>query len=678
MRATARFVLVSAVAVAAALPFSSPAQAAPPAPGIEDSGPTANLSDKDKSVYLKAFKAAEKRRWSNARRAGAKANNPLPAKIIDWLYYREPQNRASFGEISGFIDANPHWPELRRLQKRAEEALSDRVPDEQLLAWYVGRQPLSPDGRIRLAEAMIRSGMPDVGEEWLRYSWINDNLPQSLSRHVYQRHKARLSAEDHIARVDRLLWDGRRQTANRLLFLLPQDQRLLAKARMSLMARAGGVDDYIAQVPPHLKDHPGLAYERTRWRRRKGLDDRARDILLGLADNIGPRPERWWTERRIQVREMLARGETRTAYRLASEHGLVPGGAPYAEAEWLSGWIALRFIAEPDRAYAHFSSLYYNVKFPVSLSRAAYWAGRAATALDQAEKAAQWYRAAAQNPTTYYGQLAIEVLGETELADSLPADPIPTARQLAAFNGLELVRATRMLSELGQKRHLRPFIVHLADSTGTPAERHLVGRLAEDLGQPHLSVRAAKRASRDGVTLIDVAYPVIELPEVGPEKALLLAISRQESEFNPRAVSPAGARGLMQLMPRTARSEAKSLRLPYKRSKLTRDPVYNIRLGAAHLNRLLRAYDGSYVMAVAAYNAGSSRVRRWIRDFGDPRRPEVDTIDWIEQIPIAETRNYVQRVLESLQVYRHRLSEAPVQLSLFADLNRTALQKPGT
>ncbi len=678
MRATAVLVSVSAVAVAVALLSHAPAQAASRAPDVEDTAPVPHLSDKDKSVYVKAFKAAEKRRWTNARRAGAGAVNPLPAKIIDWLYYREPQNRASFGEISGFIDANPHWPELRRLQQRAEEALSDRVPDEQLLAWYVGRQPLSPSGRVRLAEAMIRSGMPDVGEEWLRYSWINDNLPRSLSRHVYQRHKSRLSPADHIARVDRLLWDGRRQTANRLLFLLPRDQRLLARARMSLMARAGGVDDHIAKVPPHLKDHPGLAYERTRWRRRKGLDARARDILLGLADDVGPRPDRWWTERRIQVRELLADGETRTAYRLASEHGLAPGGAPYAEAEWLSGWIALRFIAQPERAYAHFSSLYYNVRYPVSLSRAAYWAGRAATALDQAEKAAQWYRAAAQNPTTYYGQLAIEVLDEVELADSLPVDPSPTAKQLTAFEGLELVQAVRVLSELGQGRLLRPFIVHLADSTGTPVERHLVGRLAGDLGHPHLSVRAAKRASRDGITLIDVAYPVIDLPKVGPERALLLAISRQESEFNPRAVSPAGARGLMQLMPRTARSEAKSLRLPYKRAKLTRDPVYNVRLGAAHLGRLLRAYDGSYVMAVAAYNAGSSRVRRWIRDFGDPRRPEIDTIDWVERIPITETRNYVQRVLESLQVYRHRLDDAPVQISLLADLNRTALQKPGT
>lgn len=678
MLATARFVLISAVAVVAVTSFSLPTVAAPPAPGVKDAAPGEFLSDKDKSVYVKAFRAAEKRRWANARRTGAKASNPLPAKIIDWLYYKQPQNHASFGEISGFIDANPHWPGLHRLQRRAEEALSDRVPDEQLLAWYVGRQPLSPSGRIRLAEAMIRSGMPDVGEEWLRYSWINDNLPQTLSRHVYQRHKSRLSPEDHIARVDRLLWDGKRQTANRLLFLLPQDQRLLAKARMSLMARTGRVDDQIARVPPHLKDDPGLAYERTRWRRRKGLDDRARDILLGLADNVGPRPERWWTERRIQVRETLARGESRTAYRLASEHGLAPGGAPYAEAEWLSGWIALRFIAEPERAYAHFSSLYYNVRFPVSLSRAAYWAGRAATALENDDKAGQWFRAAAQNPTTYYGQLAIEVLGETELVDSLPTDPAPTDAQIAAFKGLELVRATHLLSALGQDRLLSPFIVHLADSTGTPAERHLVGRLAEGLGQPHLSVRAAKKASRDGITLIDVAYPVIDLPEVGPEKALLLAISRQESEFNPRAVSPAGARGLMQLMPRTAKAEAKSLRIPYKRANLTRDPVYNVRLGAAHLNRLLRAYDGSYVMAVAAYNAGSSRVRRWIRDFGDPRRPEIDTIDWVEQIPISETRNYVQRVLESLQIYRHRLSVAPVQLSLLSDLNRTASQKPGT
>ncbi len=634
------------------------------------------LSHDDRAYYRRAYRAAKKRDWPGAHRLARRAKDPLPAKALRWLNYQESGNRVSFAEISGFLDANPAWPSRQRLIQRAEEAMEkSQVSDQTALNWFSLHHPLSGPGQIRLAEAMLANGMQEDGLQWLRYAWINNVFARRQSKRLYRRYRKTFTMDDHIARLDHLLWQGRRYSARRLYTVVPKNYRKLAEARESLMVRGPGVDSKIRAVPANLLNDGGLNYERVRWRRRKNLDKTARELLLIPRPELGPRPEKWWLERHIQARGALREKNAALAYRLAASHGQVPGRFSFAQAEWLSGWIALRFLDNSAQALRHFAALYNNVRFPVSLARAAYWAGRANIAMGRPIDAKKWYQAAGRYPSTYYGQLAIQALGPKAVW-RMPREPSPRDGVMQQFNSREIVRLSRIFMELKQEDHLRPFILHLARSAEDADGRLLAARLGQALGQPALAVRAAKLSLRAGTLLPRTGYPILsDLPPMPVEAALAHAVARQESEFNPRAVSSASARGLMQLLPRTARKVAKKLRLRYRQDRLF-DGRYNMRLGTDYLSQLVKAYHGSYIMALAAYNAGPNRVDRWRRKNGDPRKDNVDPIDWIEAIPISETRNYVQRVLENLQVYRWRLNPKGAKLALLQDLHRNRLPHP--
>jgi soluble lytic murein transglycosylase len=629
------------------------------------------LTPNDRAWYGQAFKSADSNQWRRALHAAKQAKTRLPAKAIMWAYYRRSGNHASFDELRDFIRANPHWPELDDIRRRAEEALPDDMPPKAVLDWFADFPPLGGTGQRRMAEALIAIDRRQDGLELLRQAWVTNTFSKREAQKFYRRHKQNLRPEDHIERMDRLLWAHHRYSARRMLSIVPATYRKVAEARLSLMDSGPGVDAKVAAVPTEMQDDPGLVYERLRWRRRKGFDDRARELLLPPPGDLGRRPDKWWVERRIQARNLLEDGEYEQAYKIASPHGLAPGSTEFAEAEFLAGWIALRFLGAPKQGYKHFTVLYDAVRYPVSLARAAYWSSRAARAAGDDDLAQRWLNIAAGYPAVYYGQLAIEQLGANRAGASwtLPEQPEPTSAEIDEFNKMELVRLVRMLSECGADDWARTFIVHLAGTLDRPEHRVLVPNLATSIGRGDLAVRASKVAMQTGIHAVDRGYPILETPEQTVEPALLFALMRQESEFNADAVSHAGAHGLMQLMPATARLIAKEIGEHYHRTRLT-DPAYNIQLGAAYLAHLIDQYDGSYVMALAAYNAGPHRVDRWVKKFGDPRDPKTDVIDWVESITFSETRNYVQRVMENLQIYRARLGEGTPDLTLLADLRR--------
>ena len=631
------------------------------------------LSRHDQALYKKAFRAAENNKWANALGWAGKAQNLLPAKALHWAHYLKPRNQSKFSEIAAFLHANPNWPSIKILTRRAEEAMGlSHISNQTVLDWFTRHHPLTGPGQIRLAETMLAIGLKEEGNNWVKYAWVNNRFSRQQSKAIYRDHNQTLTQADHLARLDQLLWLGHRHSARRLYSLVPKGYRKLAEARESLMVQAPGVDGKIAAVPYALLSNTGLTYERLRWRRRKGLDQRAQEILLKPRQELGPRPEKWWTERHIQSRIALRKSNADLAYRLAAEHAQQAGGIPFAQAEWLSGWIALRYLKNANRALHHFVVLYQNVRYPVSLARAAYWAGRANTALGRHNDAAAWYKAAAQHPATYYGQLASQVTVDSG-SWLIPREPSPTAAAIVNFKKRELIQLSHLLAELGQEKLLRPFLLYLAAIANNPSERTLVARLGAELGQPALAVRAAKISLRQGTFLARTGYPIIAaLPPMEIEPALIHAVARQESEFNPRAISSASARGLMQLLPQTARKTAKSLRIAYRRDRLF-DAWYNMRLGSAYLGQMEEKFRGSYILALAAYNAGPNRVKRWLRQNGDPRNGVIDPIDWIELIPITETRNYVQRVMENLQVYRWRLKPKLAVLTLLQDLHRNDL-----
>jgi soluble lytic murein transglycosylase len=427
----------------------------------------------------------------------------------------------------------------------------------------------------------------------------------------------------------------------------------------------------IEAVPSHLQTHPGLLYERAKWRRSKKVDG-VSDLLRQIDGKDVPAGGRGrlWDERAIATREELKLRNYTRAYQLAAPHGMNTG-ADFADAEWLAGWIALRLNGDATRSLGHFEKMTAGVSSPVSLSRGYYWTGRARDALGQPDAALAAYSAAATHKYTYYGQLASERTGDKKI--DLGAPPVPTAEDQARFDAMPVVQAMRLLGEAGETESFRFFAFFLDDQLTQPVDLEMLSALTNQYTTPDVGVRVGKAGLQRGVVAPGASYPVLNLnisrqPQV--ERAYVLAITRQESEFNPNARSSVGARGLMQFMPATAKAEARLRGLPYEQAWLTERPEYNMTLGGLHLDTLINQFGGSYIMTAAAYNAGPSRPNQWVRDYGDPRAGQIDPIDWVEFIPFSETRNYVQRVLENIQVYRHRLSGQPEDIRLGEDLKR--------
>jgi len=620
-----------------------------------------------------AFASAERGHWKKAHGLVRRVSDPLAQKAFRWVEITRTGSRVPFADVTTFIEQNPEWPSQRLLQQRAEEAMDSDLAATEILRWFGDREPVSTSGRIRRAQALLAAGRADEGRAAIRDTWINGNFTRAEEKRFYRAHRKLLTHGDHVHRLDRLQWEGRHGPARRMLWKVNADYRALGEARLLLRRREGNVDRAVAKVPEALKSDPGLVYERLRWRRRKGLETSAREWLDAHPLDRS-HPELWWRERAALARQALDSGHVSEAYRIVTGHA-VDNGVAFAEASWLAGWISLRYLREAKTGLDHFSAMYDRVNYPISRARAAYWAGRAAESLTRPEAADHWYRTAANHPTTYYGQLAAaRVNGPTNLI--LPQIPEPSADEAQAFDNHDMTQVSRMLHAFRQKKRLDAFILRLAELGETPAWKAMTAALARSLGRPDLAVTVAKRSARSGHTFVRERYPVVPLPTVEArlprpvEDPLLLAMIRQESAFQPDAKSSAGARGLMQVMPATARRIAQRLKVKYSSSRLNGDRDYNIRIGRGYLAGLLDTFDGSYVLALAAYNAGPARVRAWIRANGDPRDGDVDVIDWIEQIPFAETRNYIQRTLESLQVYRGRLAETEIATTIETDLTR--------
>lgn len=611
-----------------------------------------------------ALAAAEKGDWATARRLAA--GSPPFLKMIRWMEIKQTGSGAFFEEIARFIEENPDWPSLEMLRRRAEETMAPATPDAAVRAWFERGPPRAIEGAVRYIDLLAASGDEKAATDQARRAWTMLALNARQEQDFYSRYGARLRAEDHVARLDRLVWDGQDAPARAAMAYVDSDHQALADARLKLRREDKGAEHAIERVPQALRNHPGLLYERVRLLRQKGSDEEARAIILSLPRESG-RPDLWWSERSTQARRAMSLGLHADAYRIAAENGLSEGSS-FAEAEWLAGWIALRHLNNPGQARHHFEAMAAKVASKVSKARGAYWTGRAYEALGQADQARHSFAQAARHGMSFYGQLAAARLGT---ARPRLVEPTPTAEDEAAFRGREAVQLVRILHGLGRSDLADPFLERLDETAPTVGQQALVVALAHEIKRPDLAVRLTRRARRDEANFVTLGYPVIALPGGdAPERALTYAMIRQESAFNTNAVSRAGARGLLQLMPQTAKVVAKSLKMKYTADRLNNDPAYNLELGRSYMDRQISDFRGSYVLAIAAYNAGPGRVRYWMRTFGDPRRGDIDVIDWIESIPISETRDYVQRVLEGVQVYRLRLGEKTETALIEQDLAR--------
>ena len=664
------FLLFAALAVKGAA-----AAGLPESPSLKPDRPYASTATDPQNAEIlhKALSAAGRYDWNEVARLQSQATDPAVRDLILWRRASEGVPGMGFSEVNDALTRLSDWPKTSNMRARAEEIIElSTLTATQRIDWLKASGPRTGEGKVALANALREVGKMSEAEEVIRDAWHNNSMDRALERQVLARFGGKLTQDDHRARVEFLLWTNQRTAAQNLRQLLTSDYRKLVDARIALASRSRNVDALIRAVPDSLQDNPGLLYDRARWRRTHGNQDGAIPLLTGIDGKDIPEAGRskLWKERNIALRSDLKDGNWSRAYQLASPHGMTDG-TDFAEAEWVSGWIALRLKGEPERALKHFETLTAGVSTPISLARGQYWIGRTEDTLGDEADAQIAYLDAAAHKFTYYGQLAAERVGDRQLWFD-PAPP-PSDEEIAAFEARPMVKALRLLGESGETQLFRTFAYHLDDELKTEADYIQLANLANEYHVPDIGVRGAKAGLAKGIVATDAAYPVVSYPllkEPQVERSLMLALSRQESEMNPNAVSYVGARGLMQFMPATASREARLSGLPYRKSWLTDDPGYNMTLGGQHLDYLLNRFNGSYIMTAAAYNAGPTRPNQWIADYGDPRTGQVDPIDWVEFIPFSETRNYVQRILENTQIYRSRLSGKPEEIRIEEDLER--------
>jgi len=611
-------------------------------------------------------------RWADAAAAASGYADPVAEKLVAWFRLSAP-NAAGAAEIAAFMTQNPDWPNQALLERRREEAIATEA-DAAVVATECARGPLTVTAALlRCADALPgEAGVADA-----RRAWISGVTDPAAEAQFLARWGGVIQPEHQRQRFDTLAWGNNMEAAARQVGRLPAAEQPAAETRLAFkrddpaaVAMFGALSPAQRSASPNAA---GLFLEEARYLRRAAQDEAARALWMsdGAAAEAAVAPEHaaaFANERLILARRLLQDGDAAGALALAAAHA--PGSAEQvADAEFLAGFIALRRLNDPLVAQRHFAALASVSKAAITQGRAHYWMGRAIAA--GGGDAAGEYRRAAAWPMTFYGQLAIDALGQ-DPAERIRAarDPAATRDQAQDLLDREVVRAAVMVVAWGEPRRAHAFILRMDELAPNPGDRTLNARLATALGMPDMAVFVARRMGRDGLELPEAGWPIpFEPPSTPPgggiDPALVLGLIRQESSFDAAALSPAGARGLMQLMPATAQQVAHQINEPTSPIALTTDPGHNMRLGTAYLREMLERFGGAVPLAVAAYNAGPNRVSRWLIDIGDPHGGQEgggqagapDMIDWIELIPIGETRNYVQRVMENTVIYRAKLNE---------------------
>jgi soluble lytic murein transglycosylase len=670
------------VAPAPVAPTIAPATrqhaALPPPPARKPSVPaavaaTSSTSQADIDALENVIDLVRKHKPADATQAEADISDPVAKKLAEWIILRSDNNGASVERYRGFLAANPSWPSQTFLRRRIEAALWDDHRDAATVwAWFENESPISAKGKFSLAQAMIGRGDRTNAERLVRDAWRNDSMSEDTESTALDLFGALLTPGDHKARMDLLLYGSDHEPALRAAKRLGAGQVALAKARIAAYKKAPNTKALLEAVPHELRGDPGYIFSKIQLLRREEKFAEAAQLMMSAPKDPGRlyNLDEWWIERRLLSRKMLDVGEHRTAYLIARDAALPARDIYKTEQEFTAGWIALRFLTDPATAAQHFARIGVGSVNPTALARAGYWQGRAAEAAGRSQDARAAYTAAAAQSTSYYGQLARAKLGLPQI--ELNGAPTASGR---GIERLEVVRAVQLLYALDEREIAIPIFADMGEN-GDPDALVGLGELASRNGDARAMLLLGKAALNRGLPFDFYAYPMTGIPpfkSIGPEveKSIVFAIARQESAFNPNDVSPAQAYGLMQVTPDAGKYVCKKYGASFDLGRLKTDPAYNAALGAAELGGLIEDYRGSYIMTFAAYNAGRGSVKKWIERYGDPRDPKVDAVDWVELIPFAETRNYVQRIMENLQVYRARFGGG-TRLQIEADLHRGA------
>jgi len=662
-------------------PSASPALAPPAAPHLPthhkpaapfamSTGGAISQSDGEAVGRVIAL-VRERKDAAAATQASAAIEDPVARKLAEWIILRSEDNGAPAERYRAFIAANPSWPGLNFLRRRGEAALwDDKESDATVLNWFGGEEPVSGKGRLVLARALLARGDRHNAERLVREAWRGDTLSGDTESAALDMFGALLSGGDHKARMDYALYANDAEIALRAARRLGPGYVALAKAHLAANRKADNTRALIEDVPHELRDDPGFIFTRIQQLRREDKFAQAAQLMLDAPRDPARlvNCDEWWVERRLLARKLLDDGDSRTAYLIARDAALPARDIYKTEQQFTAGWIALRFLDDPATAAAHFARIGVGSVNPTALARAGYWQGRAAEALGRMQEAQAAYQSAAAHSTSYYGQLARARLGLPQIGlREAPAHSRAAER-------LEIYRAVELLYALDETEMAVPILADLGEHAEDVEALAAVAQLAERHGDARGMLLVGKAALNRGLPFDHYAYPVAGIPAyrtIGPEveRSVVFAIARQESAFNPKVVSSANALGLLQVTPDAGRYVTRKYGATFDQKRLLNDPSYNASVGAAELGGLIEDYRGSYIMTFAGYNAGRGSVKKWIDRYGDPRDSKVDAVDWVEKIPFSETRNYVQRVMENLQVYRARFGGG-TRLQIEADLRR--------
>ena len=632
---------------------------------------TAATSPLDLSTVKQALDLIRKNRQDEATNLASSITDPLARKLVEWMILRSEDGSSDFSRYSAFINANPSWPSIPLLRRRAEAALWQEHTDPQaVITFFASDPPRSAKGHFALARALLSRGDAARASAILHEAWRDDAFSSDLEGQAREAFGSLITPANDAARMDARLYADDEDAALRAARHLDATAMAVAKARIAVIDQANNAKSALEAVPENARHEPGYLFSRIQWLRRSDKIVDAAQLLLAVPHDparLGD-VDQWWVERRLVARKLLDIGNARLAYGVVNAAVSPKDENHRAEAHFTAGWIALRFLREPSVALAHFARITEGVANPITLARAFYWQGRSAEALGREQDARSFYRQAAYYPTAYYGQLARAKLGFNDITLRMPPQQAPEHRTLEITRLFEILYAiderdlvAAMAADLGENAADTAVLVELA---GIAARHH----------DARATLLIGKAALRRGLPFERYAFPDFGVPEyqqIGPEveACVVYAIIRQESAFNPRVVSSANAIGLMQVTPAAGRDTAKRFNVTFDQRRLSQDVAYNAQLGTAELGNDIATWRGSYILAFVAYNAGPRRAKEWIEQYGDPRDPKIDPIDWIERIPISETRNYVQRVLENMQVYR-ALLENNSKLLIEADLRR--------
>jgi soluble lytic murein transglycosylase len=643
-----------------ALPFSS----------------TTSVPKPDLDAVKQAIDLARRGKPQEATDVQRRIQDSVARKLTEWAILRSDDNTADFSRYRNFIVANPSWPSLIMLRKRAEAMLWQEHAGTATIRAFTGDRPISGKGRFALGRALLSQGDRAGAQAAIRGAWRTESLTREAEEQVLETFGDLITRADEKARMDSKLYANENEAGMRAAQRLGDVEPAIAKARIAFNEKANNAKALLDALPDDAQHDPLVMLSRIQVQRRADKIADAAALMLAAPRDAAQihDVDEWWVERRLVARKLLDIGDARTAYQIARD-AAPPAKENYrVDHEFTAGWIALRFLNDPALAAQHFARIGPGMTNPIALARASYWRGRAAEAMGHRQEARNHYEQAARHSTAYYGQLARAKLGLSEIA--LAAPPLPSLEKRAALTRIEVVGAAEILYAIGERDLVVPIMADLAERTQDVGTLAALAELATHHDDARSVLLVGKAALARGYAFDHYAFPTFGLPRYSPiapevETAVVYAIARQESSFNPRDVSNANALGLMQVTPEAGRYIAKKFNVSYDQKRLLHDNVYNMQIGAAELYDDISGYRGSYILAFAGYNAGRGRVKEWVERYGDPRDPNVDPVDWVERIPFSETRNYVQRILENVQVYRARFGGG-TRLLIEADIRRGA------